>query len=204
MGLRRPFSANESPTGAPKRAPSVMPITMPRGRMFIFERLPESSRGIRPPVTPLSPRLVAPDDRGTAVHKRFCTTRFFKPMASQHSQDNEDLHFRVLKLLLDNPDTSQRELAVKLGVSNGKLHYCLNALIDKGLVKLGNFANSKHHLGYAYLLTPAGLAQKAALTSRFLKRKMAEYEALRAEIEALQKDIQRPDATRTLTPSGKA
>jgi EPS-associated MarR family transcriptional regulator len=110
-------------------------------------------------------------------------------MASKHPDQVEDLHFRVLKLLQDNPELSQRELASQLGVSNGKLHYCMKALIDKGLVKLGNFANSKHHLGYAYLLTPAGITQKANLTGRFLKRKMAEYEALRAEITALQEEL---------------
>jgi EPS-associated MarR family transcriptional regulator len=109
-------------------------------------------------------------------------------MASKHPQDVEDLHFRVLKLLQDHPDLSQRELADKLGVSNGKLHYCLKALIEKGLVKLGNFAQSRHHLGYAYLLTPAGIAQKAGMTSLFLKRKMAEYEALKTEIAALEAD----------------
>ena len=110
-------------------------------------------------------------------------------MASKHPQDVEDLHFRVLKLLQDHPDLSQRELADLLGVSNGKLHYCLKALIDKGLVKLENFANSKHRLGYSYLLTPAGIAQKAGMTSRFLKRKIAEYEALQQEIATLQAEI---------------
>jgi EPS-associated MarR family transcriptional regulator len=111
------------------------------------------------------------------------------PMASKHLEHVEDLHFRVLKLLQDNPYMSQRDLAEKLGVSNGKLHYCMKALIDKGLVKLGNFANSKHHLGYAYLLTPAGISQKAGMASNFLKRKMAEYEALQAEIAALQAEL---------------
>ena len=111
-------------------------------------------------------------------------------MASKHPEEVEDLHFRVLKLLQDRPDLSQRELARLLGVSNGKLHYCMKALIEKGLVKLGNFANSKHHLRYAYLLTPAGIAQKASMTSRFLKRKMAEYEALHAEIAALQAEVE--------------
>lgn len=110
-------------------------------------------------------------------------------MASKHPQDMEDLHFRVLKLLQAQPDLSQRGLAEKLGVSNGKLHYCMKALIDKGLIKLANFANSKHHLGYAYLLTPRGIAQKAAMTSRFLKRKTAEYEALQAEIASLLEDL---------------
>jgi len=110
-------------------------------------------------------------------------------MASKHPDAVDDLHFRVLKLLQDDPGLSQRELARVLGVSNGKLHYCLRALIDKGLVKLSNFANSKHHLGYAYLLTPAGIAQKASMTNRFLKRKIEEYEALHAEIAALQKEL---------------
>jgi EPS-associated MarR family transcriptional regulator len=110
-------------------------------------------------------------------------------MASTHPEDVEDLHFRVLKLLQHDPDITQRELADRLGVSNGKLHYCLRALIDKGLVKLGNFAGSKHRLHYAYLLTPAGAAEKARMTSRFLKRKMAEYEALKAEIDSLQADV---------------
>lgn len=110
-------------------------------------------------------------------------------MASKHPEAVEDLHFRVLKHLQDNPDLSQRELARRLGVSNGKLNYCMKALIEKGLVKLGNFANSKHHLKYAYLLTPAGIAQKANMTSRFLKRKMAEYEALQAEIATLQAEV---------------
>lgn len=118
-------------------------------------------------------------------------------MASKHLQQEEDLHFRVLKLLQDHPDLSQRELAQRVGVSNGKLHYCMKALIEHGLVKLGNFARSKHHLGYAYLLTPAGIKQKTAMTSEFLKRKIAEYEALRAEIAALQTDIQAQRAAAT-------
>jgi len=110
-------------------------------------------------------------------------------MTSHRVERAEDLHFRVLKLLQQQPDISQRELAAKLGVSNGKLHYCLRALIDKGLVKLENFANSKHHLGYAYLLTPAGIAHKASITGRFIQRKMAEYEALKREIVLLQAEL---------------
>jgi EPS-associated MarR family transcriptional regulator len=110
-------------------------------------------------------------------------------MASKHSQDLEDLHFRVLKLLEEHPDMSQRVIADRLGVSNGKLHYCLRALVEKGLVKLGNFAESKHRLRYVYLLTPAGLAQKAAMTKRFLKRKLEEHAALKAEIASLQAEL---------------
>jgi EPS-associated MarR family transcriptional regulator len=106
-------------------------------------------------------------------------------MSSQQSQQIEDLNFRVLRLLQDKPDASQRELADQLGVSHGKMNYCLNALIDKGLVKLGNFQSSQHKLKYVYLLTPAGIAEKAKLTGRFLQRKVAEYERLKAEIEAL-------------------
>ena len=116
-------------------------------------------------------------------------------MTSKRLEHLEDLHFRVLRLLEDRPDMSQRDLAERLGVSNGKLHYCMRALIEKGLVKLGNFASSKHHLGYAYLLTPKGIAQKASMTTRFLKRKMAEYEALQAEIAMLQAETRRSGAT---------
>jgi EPS-associated MarR family transcriptional regulator len=73
-------------------------------------------------------------------------------------------------------------------MSTSGLNYCLKALIDKGLVKMHNFSQSKNKFGYIYVLTPQGMAQKAALTSRFLKRKMQEYEALKAEIESLQAD----------------
>lgn len=110
-------------------------------------------------------------------------------MASTHAQQTEDLHFRVLKLLQDKPDISQRDLAAQLGISHGKMNYCLNALMEKGLVKLHNFSNSQHCWRYAYVLTPTGLAEKAALTGRFLKRKIAEYEALRVEIEALKSEL---------------
>ena len=110
-------------------------------------------------------------------------------MSSNHSQQIEDLNFRVLKVLQDKPDISQRELANQLGTSHGKMNYCLNALIEKGLVKLENFQNSQHKFKYVYLLTPAGIAEKAKLTNRFLKRKIAEYEALKAEIEALQTEM---------------
>ena len=106
-------------------------------------------------------------------------------MASKQEQQLEDLHFRVLKTLEEKPDTSQRDLALQLGISHGKMNYCMNALMEKGLVKLTNFQQSQHKFKYAYLLTPAGIAAKAALMGRFLNRKMAEYEALRAEIEGL-------------------
>jgi EPS-associated MarR family transcriptional regulator len=109
-------------------------------------------------------------------------------MTSRQAKLQEDTYFRVMRLLQDNPDLTQRELAQKLGVSVGGLHYCLKALMEKGLVKMQNFQQSKNKFGYVYVLTPSGLAEKAALTNRFLKRKIEEYDALKAEIEDLKKD----------------
>jgi EPS-associated MarR family transcriptional regulator len=104
---------------------------------------------------------------------------------AQQAYPSEDTAYRVMRLLQANPDLTQRELAQELGVSVGSLNYCLKALIDKGWVKMQNFSQSKNKFGYVYILTPIGMAEKAALTSRFLKRKMSEYEALKAEIDAL-------------------
>jgi EPS-associated MarR family transcriptional regulator len=101
-------------------------------------------------------------------------------------QLQEDTHFRVLALLEKTPDISQRELAKQLGVSLGGVNYSLRALVDRGMVKAQNFSKSERKLAYAYVLTPQGLAEKTKLTARFLKRKMEEYEALKAEIESLQ------------------
>ncbi len=100
----------------------------------------------------------------------------------------EDTHFRVLRLLQDNPEISQRELAQAVGVSVGRMNYVLNALVDKGLVRLGNFTAAKDKRRYAYVLTPMGIAQRAALTRAFLARKMAEFDALKEEIEALRSE----------------
>ena len=102
------------------------------------------------------------------------------------TQLQEDTTYRVLRMLQANPDLTQREIAQQLGMSTSGLNYCLKALIDKGLVKVHNFSQSKNKFGYIYVLTPQGLAEKAQLTSRFLKRKLAEYDALQAEIAALQ------------------
>lgn len=110
-------------------------------------------------------------------------------MTSKRTKLQEDTHFRVLRLLQENPEKSQRELAEAVGVSVGGMHYVLNALIDKGLVKLGNFTAAEDKRRYAYVLTPKGFARKAALTRAFLVRKMAEYEALKEEIDALKSDI---------------
>ena len=110
-------------------------------------------------------------------------------MASRQAKLQEDTFFRVMRILQENPDLTQRELAQILGVSVGGLNYCLRALIEKGLVRVKNFSYSKNKFGYIYVLTPTGIAKKAAITHQFLKRKMEEYEALRAEIEVLKSEI---------------
>lgn len=104
-------------------------------------------------------------------------------------ENREDLRFRVLRLIEQNPELNQRDLAKELGVSLGKTNYVLKALISKGMVKLENFNKSPNKLSYAYLLTPTGIAEKSQLTVTFLKRKTEEYEQLKAEIENLQKEI---------------
>ena len=104
-------------------------------------------------------------------------------------QLQEDTHFRVLALLEKSPDISQRDMAKALRVSLGGANYALRALVDRGMVKAQNFSKSERKLAYAYVLTPQGLAEKTKLTAHFLKRKVAEYEALKAEIESLQNTV---------------
>ena len=102
----------------------------------------------------------------------------------------EDAQLRVLQLLQDQPDLSQRQLADELGVSLGKVNYLLRALMQKGAVKVQNFRNSHNKLAYAYLLTPVGISEKASLARRYLERKTAEYEALRIEIQRLKEEVE--------------
>ena len=109
----------------------------------------------------------------------------------------DDVRFRVLRVLQDEPDLSQREIAVRLGVSLGAVNYCLRALTEKGQVKVRNFRSSDNKLRYAYILTPGGIAEKARLTGAFLARKVAEYEALKTEIEALRGDSHGARAPKT-------
>ena len=103
---------------------------------------------------------------------------------------NQELEYRVLKLLEKKPDLTQRQLSEALGVSLGKTNYLLKSLIDIGWIKLDNFQKSNNKWGYVYLLTPTGLVQKAAIAVRFLKRKQQEYINLHAEIAQLQREIQ--------------
>ena len=100
----------------------------------------------------------------------------------------EDTHFRLLRLIESRSDLSQRDLARQLDTSLGKVNYCMKALIDQGLVKVRNFKNSRKKLAYAYLLTPRGINSKATIANQFLRRKMAEYETLKVEIEQLQRE----------------
>jgi len=103
-------------------------------------------------------------------------------------QLSDEHRYKILKLIDSNPSISQRELAQHLGVSLGKVNFCLKALIGIGLLKATNFRNNKNKLAYMYLLTPRGIEEKANITMRFLKYKIAEFEALKLEIESLRKE----------------
>ena len=102
----------------------------------------------------------------------------------------DEYRYKILKKLEAEPEVSQRELARELGISLGKVNFCLNALIEKGLVKVNNFRQSENKKSYIYLLTPSGVEEKAKITVQFLKYKLAEYEAIKAEIQQLQNDIE--------------
>ena len=110
---------------------------------------------------------------------------------------SDDVSFRVLRMLQETPDLSQRQIASALGVSVGAVNYCLRALAQKGQIKVRNFQSSDSKLRYAYILTPRGLAEKTRLTGAFLKRKMAEYEALKAEIARLETELAPERASKT-------
>jgi len=97
--------------------------------------------------------------------------------------------YHLLKLLTEHPESTQRELAAAMGISLGKANYCINALIEKGMVKTDNFRRNPNKGAYAYLLTPEGVQEKARVTVRFLHRKMAEYDTLQAEIAALRREV---------------
>jgi EPS-associated MarR family transcriptional regulator len=102
---------------------------------------------------------------------------------------NQELEYRVLKILEMNPELTQRQLAEALGISLGKTHYLIKSLIKVGWVKLDNFQKSNNKWGYAYLLTPMGIAEKTAITARFLIKKQREYNALKDEIAQLQAEV---------------
>ena len=97
----------------------------------------------------------------------------------------DEIQLKVLRMLHEQPDLSQRNLAKELDVSLGGINYCFKALVDKGWIKLENFSASKHKLGYIYVLTPTGIMSKSILTMNFLKKKLLEYEQLSNEIDLL-------------------
>ncbi len=102
---------------------------------------------------------------------------------------SEEIRYRLFKLIQARPNITQRQLAQELGVSLGKTHYCLKALIDKGWVKAARFRDNPNKGVYAYLLTPSGAAEKARVTARFLRRKMKEFEAIKGQIEELKEEV---------------
>jgi EPS-associated MarR family transcriptional regulator len=108
-------------------------------------------------------------------------------MASRRKEYHEDARFRVLNIINKNPQMTTREIARKVGISNGSAYYLLTSLIDKGYVKLINFSQNKQKLRYSYLLTPKGIREKSLIANKFLIRKKQEFEALREEINSLEK-----------------
>jgi EPS-associated MarR family transcriptional regulator len=103
----------------------------------------------------------------------------------------EEVRYKLMRLLESNPKISQRDVARELGISLGKVNYCVQALVRKGWVKATRFKNSQNKAAYMYLLTPRGIEEKASLTVEFLRIRMREYEVLRAEIEQMQRDVRR-------------
>jgi EPS-associated MarR family transcriptional regulator len=116
--------------------------------------------------------------------------------ASAIAMSDGNVHYKLMRLLEANPQMSQRDAARELGVSLGKINYCLRALVKKGWVKAASFKNSNNKAAYMYLLTPRGVEEKASLTVQFLQAKMDEYEALRLEIQQMQREA---DAARGAT-----
>ena len=110
-------------------------------------------------------------------------------MSRQRAKLQFEADYRILSELHSNPETTQRHLSEKVGISLGAINYCMAALVDKGFLKVQNFKKSKNKLGYIYLLTPKGLSKKSSMTREFLKMKLAEYEALKIEIEQLKRAV---------------
>ena len=110
-------------------------------------------------------------------------------MASRRKEHQEDAKFRVFQIINENPQMTTREIAQKVGISNGSAYYLLTSLIDMGFIKLSNFKDSSQKIKYSYLLTPKGIREKSLVTSKFLLRKKQEYELLKKEIIKLERDL---------------
>ena len=123
-------------------------------------------------------------------------------MTTRRQTENDDILFWTLKLLQKNPGMTQRALAKEVGINLSSINFCLRALVEKGWIKMSNFSKNSNKLGYAYLLTPTGVAEKAILIQRFLQRKRVEYEKLREDIEALQLEAEPVVATLNISKPG--
>ena len=110
-------------------------------------------------------------------------------MVSRRKEHQEDAKLRVFQIINESPQISTREIAQKVGISNGSAYYLLTSLIDMGFVKLSNFKDSSQKVKYSYLITPKGIREKSLITNRFLVRKKQEFEALRDEINKLEKSV---------------
>lgn len=109
-------------------------------------------------------------------------------MTSRREEQQADIRLRVMRLISHNPEMSTRQVADKVGISNGSAYYVLTALVEKGFVKLGNFKKNPRKRQYAYLLTPRGIREKSILTHSFIDRKRQEFEDLKAEIQVLEEE----------------
>jgi EPS-associated MarR family transcriptional regulator len=110
-------------------------------------------------------------------------------LASRRKEHQEDAKFRVFQIINENPHMTSREIAQKIGISNGSAYYLLTSLIEMGFIKLSNFKESSQKIKYSYLLTPKGIREKSLITSRFLVRKKQEFKSLREEIDTLEKSL---------------
>jgi EPS-associated MarR family transcriptional regulator len=110
-------------------------------------------------------------------------------VASRRKEHQEDAKFRVFQIIDENPQITTREIAQKIGISNGSTYYLLTSLIEMGFIKLSNFKDSSQKIKYSYLLTRKGIREKSLVTSKFLVRKKQEYELLKKEITKLERDI---------------
>ena len=110
-------------------------------------------------------------------------------MASRRKEHQEDAKFRVFQVINENPQMTTREIAQKVGISNGSAYYLLTSLIDMGFIKLSNFKDSSQKIKYSYFLTPKGIREKSLATNKFLVRKKQEYKQLKKEIADLERDL---------------
>ena len=118
---------------------------------------------------------------------------FFSQLFFQNLLNQKDIRLDLLRKLESSPECTQRELSKEMGVSLGKVNYCIRKLTEKGLIKITNFKQNPNKVGYAYLLTPQGIEEKSRLTFAFLKRKIIEYEILKKEIIALKLESEEID-----------